>query len=673
MSGAAFTMAYQVAGKAARDALFLSNFGARHLPAIVIAGAVTAIILGILSSRLLTKFAPARLIPVLMIASAALQTAEWLAYRYAPGWTAVLVYVHIVSLGAVITSGFWSVLNEQMDPYTAKKHFGRIAAAGTAGGVAGGFAAERLAVYTTPETVLLFLAVAQLITGMLLMLFPRAEAHSEETHVRARDVLRGSSYLRNLSYLVVLGTFSAALLDYVMKAQARHTIGPGEPLLRFFAMFHTGTALLSFIVQTVATPAFLSRFGLGPSLASLPAAVTAGGLFAVLSRSMMPVVVARGLEAVIRGSLFRAGYELFYTPMLPAEKRALKSINDVTMDRLGDGLGGAFAQGAITLAGSSAEPIMMTTAIAASAISWSVAARLNKGYVRSLERSLRHRAMDLDLPEPDDTIPARVASSGVDTRALAVKKFVPQAAPPSWLSEIARQQWCDLISEDRERIKSALSGPTLHRAMLPLVIPLLRRASVSEASARALRSVADRNVGQLSDYLLDPATDAIVRCKLPGIIVAEGGERAAQALLAGLNDVHFEVRFQCGLALDALRQSSAVEFDPDALYAAIERELSTSPDLEHVFSLIGTVLPREPVRVAFEALGAGDAQLRGLAFEYLESALPQHISSRLIQIIDRPMEAASTRPVDQIREDFLGLMEDKPRIRTRPDRRPAAP
>ena len=162
-------MAYQVAGKAARDALFLSNFGARHLPAIVVTAALTAIVLGILSSRLLSRIGPGRLIPALMIGSAVLQAVEWLGYRHVPGWTAVVVYVHVVSLGAVITSGFWSVINEQLDPYTAKRNFGRIAAAGTGGGVAGGFIAERLAVFTATETVLLFLTVAQVSTGALLL------------------------------------------------------------------------------------------------------------------------------------------------------------------------------------------------------------------------------------------------------------------------------------------------------------------------------------------------------------------------------------------------------------------------------------------------------------------------------------------------------------------------
>ena len=39
---------------------------------------------------------------------------------------------------------------------------------------------------------------------------------------------------------------------------------------------------------------------------------------------MTSVTIARGGEAVFRGSLFRSGYEVFYTPIPPKEKRAAK-------------------------------------------------------------------------------------------------------------------------------------------------------------------------------------------------------------------------------------------------------------------------------------------------------------------------------------------------------------
>ena len=173
----------------------------------IMAGAIAAILLGLLNSRFLSAFAPGRLVPILMIGSGALQAVEWYTYSIARGPTAVAVYVHVISLGAIITSGFWSVISEQFDPYTAKQQFGRIAAAGTAGGVAGGFAAERIAALTRGETVLLFMAAVQILTGVLLFAFPRTSAaRPTRVRVRARDILRRSSYMRNLSYLVAIGT-----------------------------------------------------------------------------------------------------------------------------------------------------------------------------------------------------------------------------------------------------------------------------------------------------------------------------------------------------------------------------------------------------------------------------------------------------------------------------------
>jgi hypothetical protein len=622
------------------------------------AAAIIAIILGLLNARVLGRFSPARVIPALMIGSAALQALEWFFYRSVPAWTAVAVYIHVVSLGAVITSGFWSVINEQVDPYTAKQNFGRIAAAGTGGGVAGGFAAERLAALATSESVLLFLCGAQFICGLILAFLPRTEAPAKSEPIRAIDVLRKSAYLRNLTYFVVLGTFSAALLDYVLKAEARHTIGPGEPLLRFFAMFHTGTALLSFLVQMLLTPIILSRFGLGPTVATLPASVTGAGVLAALTGGLPVVVAARAVESVLRGSLFRAGYELFYTPMLASEKRALKSVNDVTVDRMGDGLGGGFAQAVITHAPVLANPILLTSAAAASGAGWWVALRLNHAYIRSLERGLRHRAADLDLIEDDSSImPIPAGLGSYDTQPPVARQPSPPAAP-SWLSNEDQRHWIELLSGDRERMKKSLAGcGMIHRALVPHVVPLLGRRSMSAAAQRALEAVALQNVGQLADYLLDPKTPLPVRYKLPHVIAHAGGERAADALVRGLEDNNFEVRFECGRALNTLRETKGEGPDSERVYDAVRKELVVSPDLEYVFALIGSVLRPEPVRVSFEALTTNDSQLRGLAFEYLESSLPPDIGKTLLEAVKKQVrESDEHRPNELIREDLLSVV-----------------
>ena len=43
----------------------------------------------------------------------------------------------------------------------------------------------------------------------------------------------------------------------------------------------------------------------------------------------------------MRGSVFRAGYELFYTPLAATTKRSAKSIIDVVADSVGKGAGAA--------------------------------------------------------------------------------------------------------------------------------------------------------------------------------------------------------------------------------------------------------------------------------------------------------------------------------------------
>jgi hypothetical protein len=53
-----------------------------------------------------------------------------------------------------------------------------------------------------------------------------------------------------------------------------------------------------------------------------------------------------------------------------------------------------------------------------------------------------------------------------------------------------------------------------------------------------------------------------------------------------------------------------------------------------VFALLSLVLPREPLRIAYRGLHAGDAMLRGTSLEYLESVLPQAVRHMLWPYID---------------------------------------
>jgi hypothetical protein len=65
-------IAFQMAGKATRDALFLSTFDVQSLPAMVMASSLVALALAFAAARALPRLTPARLLPVVLTASGGL-------------------------------------------------------------------------------------------------------------------------------------------------------------------------------------------------------------------------------------------------------------------------------------------------------------------------------------------------------------------------------------------------------------------------------------------------------------------------------------------------------------------------------------------------------------------------------------------------------------------------
>jgi len=111
---AGLMLAHQVASKVARDGLFLSQFDARYFPGMVAVGSAISIIGGLLNSRVLQLLTPARVVPWALLASGTLHFIEW-GFRTGPHRPVMIVamYIHVVGLGAIVLSSFWSLLNEQ--------------------------------------------------------------------------------------------------------------------------------------------------------------------------------------------------------------------------------------------------------------------------------------------------------------------------------------------------------------------------------------------------------------------------------------------------------------------------------------------------------------------------------------------------------------------------------
>jgi ATP:ADP antiporter, AAA family len=221
-----------IAGKAARDALFLARFNVTALPLMVVVGSVFSIVLVVITSRPMVRFSPAVFLPSLFATSAALLAVEWGVLSFAPRVGAVLFYLQMLALAPLLLSGFWSVVTERFDPRTARQRVSRIAAAGTLGGIVASVVAERLGTWVSVSAILPVLAAANIWCAWAVRRLAlragldgrphgsfQSTAGGDDTRSGLR-VLRQTPYLRTLAQLVLVSTLGAALLDYVFKAQA---------------------------------------------------------------------------------------------------------------------------------------------------------------------------------------------------------------------------------------------------------------------------------------------------------------------------------------------------------------------------------------------------------------------------------------------------------------------
>jgi ATP/ADP translocase/HEAT repeat protein len=714
---AATLIAQQVAAKATRDALFLSTIGVAGLPTMLIGAGVASLVLVPVSSRIMSVLGPARLVPAAFVASGLLLAGEWLFAGWLPRLVAVLFYLQVATLNAILISWFWSMMSERFNPRAARQKMQRLVAGAAFGGLVGGLLAERIAVYFGVARMPAVLGMLHLVCAALAWRLRPAEVAArpsapqppavatEGPPIEAAappratrwgfQVLLRSRYARDLAALVLLGTLTATLLDYVFKLEAVATYTRGPALLRFFAVFYAAVGLLTFIVQAGLSRLFLTHFGLARTVATLPAAVATSSLGALFVPGLASVALARGAEATLRNSLYRSGYEIFYTPIPPNDKRAVKTIIDVGCDRQGDVLGGAIIQAMLlVMAPSSARIGLLGIAVVLALVLLLLTARLHPGYVHSLERSLLDRAVQLDLADIGDSTTLSVATAvglpvlSSSTKAKETGTPVPSPEPlkarsqPAAVADPVVERISALRSGDSHRATTALNEGPISRELAAPAIALMAWDEVAPLAVQALSAVVGSIIGQLSDALLSPDEEFAIRRRVARVLSASDDPRAVDALLFGLKDARFEVRYRCGRSLAAIRdRNPTLAIDRDRVFAAVLREAKVdkgvweshrlldqfgesddslfvdeflrdraSRSLEHVFTLLSLVLARQPLTVAFHGLYTNDEALRGTALEYLEGVLPTEIREPLWPFLEdrRPRER-----IERPREDVL--------------------
>ena len=371
-----------IAGKATRDALYLAHLdvtdppvdGDRHRCRLHSAGLCRF-------PRRFARIAPGTFVPAAFAVSAALLFGSWFLARWAPRAAAQAVYLQISGLGPMLGSGFWLIATERFDPHTARSNFGRIAGVGTITGLVAALVTERIGATLGIAAMLPLLAAINLICAWLVRRLAGPQVltiHDKGMEIAPDLVADIAAFRAPRSGRCAVSPESGgarAAWDRRGGAGRLRVQGGGRRGVRHGATRCCDSSRC--ITRVSACWRSWCRVDRHPSRSKSSAwrsrqprrrsRCWSAGSAVCLSGSRRRARRARGRIDPSRSSLFKTGYEIFFTPIAPHDKRAAKSIIDVGFDRLGDAVGGGLIRLLIMLPGTVHYTALLGVAVGCSA------------------------------------------------------------------------------------------------------------------------------------------------------------------------------------------------------------------------------------------------------------------------------------------------------------------
>jgi AAA family ATP:ADP antiporter len=642
-------------------------------------------------SRLLSRFGPARITPPLYLVSSLLSVGQWIGIGLSPQIVTIVLYLHISVLDSLLISGFFSIINERYDPYSAKKEFSRMAIFTALGGLLGAGAASVIAKTFNISAVVIMLAVLHFLSGI--SLYPVTTGHTgtrgrSDSHRSLLTIVKKNTLIQNMALLMLTLSAVIVLLDYLFKATLQTTLAKPD-LITFFAYFYIAIDICTLLLHTFLGSRALRWFGLGGTIIVLPLSIFLGGLITFAIRSLMSVTLLRGAASLLTNTFFGPGFELLFTPIPAADKRAGKILIDVGAHRSGSMLGSLLIMGLLMVPGPTNSYILVTVLALAGAMAL-LTYLLNRGYISQLAQNLSDGTLNSDQIDIRDTTTERTVrstrtqlerDSAVQQAPLdddggdwSVMQTVSDSMPAAGLPTIPEPSDDDpevesiqaLRSGDENRIRRVLVSKTVTPALLPHIIPLLRNRKTLKDALTAMRPLATKAAGQLADVLLDQHQHPVIRRRIPLLLGQADNELAVQGLTQGLEDRALDVRFRCAAALAQIRTNHPhLSIDAEAVWRAVYKDLAFFSNtgfkptqgvdpLRYLFILFGIIFSPKVMDVCYDALQGNDPTARGTALEYLENQLPQNVRTPLWPLIaSGRVETGSDRSLQEITRDLL--------------------
>jgi ATP/ADP translocase/CRP-like cAMP-binding protein len=378
--------------KVLRDTLFISRYGANALPWGYVAVALAAVALIGLEARVsrrLNRGTVSDLNQYVAIGMCALAAAL---QPFEPAWLPALFYVWSGSQALLLLSHFWITALDAWDSQRARVIFPLLTGFGLLGGIAGG-AFSGWGVESLGITRLLWITCALLVAVRLLTIWLSAKLPLRplNTQVAAGTsrwrTFTGSAYLRTLAVVLGLAVVVSTLVDFQFKSFAQQAFPQPRALAAFLGRFYAGLHALALLVQFGLAGWILRRIGLGASSGLQPASMVLFGAGLIVA-PIWPVAQAmRWVQGIVFQTLGKASSEIYFMAIRPPERRQIKPLIDVVVERGSDALAGLLLLAVFAVLGVDVRIIAGLTGI--TALVWiAMLWRLHRLYVRAFRESL---------------------------------------------------------------------------------------------------------------------------------------------------------------------------------------------------------------------------------------------------------------------------------------------
>lgn len=277
-------------------------------------------------------------------------------------WIGRAFFIWISIFNLFVVSVFWALIVDTFNSEQGKRLFGFIAAGATIGAITGSSITATFARHVPTPLLLvgaiILLEVAVFSVRHLSRLSEALNARPQEAASQpiGGGVLAGithpfkSAYLANVSLFILLFAITATFLYFQQASLVRDNFHDRGAQTAFFAQIDLVVNVITLIVQLFFTGRIVGIFGVGLTLAILPALTLLGfGALAALP-AVSTLVVFQVLRRSSDYAIARPTREVLYTVVPREDRYKAKSFIDTVVYRGGDQVG-AWAYALIAMTG----------------------------------------------------------------------------------------------------------------------------------------------------------------------------------------------------------------------------------------------------------------------------------------------------------------------------------